>query len=572
MATFSNEAQAFLNAKKSNKIIQTGINLLWAKEKRAGTPPKLDKPRHDLFDWVRSRHWTRPDAPSCFLSCSKRVAQCNITLLQHELSEHEGEELSESEIRDLMDNYDAHSSSSTNALFYQKDIWFVKRRPKVTLVSLSDLAQDRQTSFGRALFGRGIASLHQLFKLACKWDNTLKHPLIPLFEEFLTHLTTRNIRTATVDAVNDCAPLPKHVGDINGARWGIYGSNVDIITVDNEPITSRITDLSEAGRIHFDSPSQANGLRVYTPYGSDGGPQYPINFKRQSPRLPIDLPVALIAFKIFGGDLRSSLAQDVAHLLTIAYISNQSLVLTPHDGAHLLAQSEEGSPRNRIRASDEQRFENAFMAMRFMCVFLEDSRGVVRMFELVDARRLDIKGTVLIGKPEWWNRSHGNWTLTSAFGRAAQNRLRGDAHQNQLWRVPTGAETWLARSPFSTRGQHAGIASALIPANGRSTGAGAWYDMDWRLLLTLSGDSWNRNDKTQEKRERKRWDTIRESLSDSGYVVGHLNRPAPAGDTVEFMLMRGGVKVRASQRFCEAARKAKRQDFERIPLTDFIGF
>ena len=47
---------------------------------------------------------------------------------------------------------------------------------------------------------------------------------------------------------------------------------------------------------------------------------------------------------------------------------------------------------------------------------------------------------------------------------------------------------------------------------------------------------------------------------------------AEAGDTVEFLFeKRGKVKVRATSRFVEGARKAKKKDWQKVSLSDFIG-
>jgi len=55
------------------------------------------------------------------------------------------------------------------------------------------------------------------------------------------------------------------------------------------------------------------------------------------------------------------------------------------------------------------------------------------------------------------------------------------------------------------------------------------------------------------------------------YVTGIGRRPAKADDTVEFYFdKRGEVWFRASQRFCEAALRAKRQQFETVGMADFF--
>ena len=89
----------------------------------------------------------------------------------------------------------------------------------------------------------------------------------------------------------------------------------------------------------------------------------------------------------------------------------------------------------------------------------------------------------------------------------------------------------------------------------------------------VAGDVWDWIDKQANDRAYQRFNKIRNALIQHGYKVKNLNRAAEAGDTIEFLFEgKGGkVKVRATARFVEGAQKAKRQDWQTVSLTDFLG-
>ena len=153
-----------------------------------------------------------------------------------------------------------------------------------------------------------------------------KHPLAPIVERCLIV----PIDSATANVTAGFAPLPKTISKVNGTRWRKYGT-VDSTIVDGEPIASRLPDL---GRTFKPTGNRNKKLYVYTPVGTEDVTQLAFNMDLAHPRLPYDIPVPLIAYSEYGYDLRSTLAQDTAHLLTLIYISNQILSLLPEQGAH----------------------------------------------------------------------------------------------------------------------------------------------------------------------------------------------------------------------------------------------
>ena len=170
-------------------------------------------------------------------------------------------------------------------------------------------------------------------------------------------------------------------------------------------------------------------------------------------------------------------------------------------------------------------------------------------------------------------RKDGRWTLTAGFGVAGQNRLKGNAHNNNVWRVITGVEYWLARERFTSRGTYKKLSQALTPASG-TTGPGNWYNFKWQELMMIAGDVWDLNDKDANWKAYQRFNKIRNALIQYGYQVKNLNTPAEAGDTVEFLFSgnNGKVKARATARFVEGAWKARGGNWQTVNLDNFLGF
>ena len=128
------------------------------------------------------------------------------------------------------------------------------------------------------------------------------------------------------------------------------------------------------------------------------------------------------------------------------------------------------------------------------------------------------------------------------------------------------------------RGGHLkGVSQELTPANG-NTGPGSWQTLTWQGLMMIAGDMWNLNDKAATAKAYKRFEKVRAMLKQAGYETPSLGRKsAPAGDTVEFFFTVGNprrgrtkVYIRASDRFVEAARKARNHEWEQVSLTELF--
>jgi len=416
-----------------------------------------------------------------------------------------------------------------------------------------------------------IEFLHRLYQYAIKHLDTLNevcdnkitpltHPLEPGIRLWQQEQIHRTIKTATVDHVRNLTTMPYAVSEVNRRKWEIVGS-VDAIEVDGEPIITQISGLP--GPFSDDYPDRA---KVYKPKGTQG-----VLMPMPKQRDQMDIPIALVAYQKFGQNLRSSLAPDIAQLMTLAYAANDPIILSIKEGASLLARGQDGQLGRQINPADEQRFNIAFACVHGMSGWITDARGVNQFYPLTACDRFS-DDRVSIAPAAWArDRTKGGWTLTAGFGVAGQSRLKGNAHNNNVWRVITGVEYWLARERFPQKGTYQGTSQALIPTSG-NTGPGNWYTLTWQELMMIAGDIWDWNDRQAYKRAHKRWQKIRDALIQHGYHVKNLNKPAEAGDTVEFLFGKDGVvMVRATERFVEGARRAKRKDWQTVNLTEFLG-
>ncbi len=415
-----------------------------------------------------------------------------------------------------------------------------------------------------------IDRIHFFYLFCLNKKKSLIHPLAPIIRAWLQLSRGEAIENATVDHAGHLTPIPYIISEVNRRRWNSAGS-VDAIEVDGEPIVTHLATVPPhaATLKQIYKPGQTKG-KVYLPKGSEGQFEYFPPRGRQT----MHTPLPLVAYGEFGGDLRESLASDVAQVITIAFSANEPLRLTLEEGAKLLSRNLQGEMR-RAQPPDLIRFERAFEALHGMAAWVIWEKsvggdGLPHFMPFVNTTR-DAFNNVSIAAPKWLSREQGRWTLSAGFGIAGKNRLKGQAHNNNIWRVVLGVEYWLARDRAIPRGHNEGIAQSLVPAKGK-TGPGQWHTLTWRVLMMIAGDIWDRNDKEADRRAYKRFQKVRETLASSGYQTPNLNTSASAGDTVEFIFAgRGEIKVRATDRFVEAARKARANDWHRVNLTDFLG-
>ena len=546
----ANQTQSDLMS--NDKIIETVTLSVVEKDSYEGTPPTYTLEQIQAFtaeapgnDWVvfvlEQPRGSRYDAHS-ISEDTKRLELARRIMLQR--STREPTEMSAEEQIWAMANI-LHKGTTPEHLrqdFYKVDPTHFEPIAKFITRTAGEPTPER---------------LQWLHKAWDKWDKAhmnIPHPLALICRAMIQEQTHRTIQTATVDHVQNLSTVPYVVSEVNRRKWEIEGS-VDAIEVDGEPIITYIKQLP--GTFSAD-------VTVLKPKGTQGELR-PMPTQRNN----MEIPAPLVAYQKYGHNLGSPIASDVAQLMTIAYAANEILKLSVKEGASLLARGEDGAPRSP-RDSDEQRFENAYACLG-MAIWITDERGIDRFYPLMAHDRLSGNRFEIAAAGWARDRQSGRWTLTAGGGVAGQNRLKGDAHNNNIGRVITGIEYWLARDRFPSKGQNARISQALIPATG-TTGPGNWHTLLWRELMMIAGDVWDCNDKGVDWKIRQRFYGIRDALKKYGYQVKKLHTPAAAGDTVEFLFeKRGKVKVRATSRFVEGARKAKREDWQKVGLSDFLG-
>ena len=429
------------------------------------------------------------------------------------------------------------------------------------------------------LYARGC--VEELTKDAEKKPKPLIHPLAPIIRawqqeqsaEGAEQRAKNSIKTASVDHVRDMVAMPYTASEVNRRKWEEIGS-IDAVEVDGEPIVTAMANIPPYSREHPDD------LRTFYTVFKPSGAQGELQLQMPPGRDTMETPLPLVAYKQYGRDLRSATAADVAQVMSLAYAANEPLTFSLKDdiGASILSRGGDGKPRPP-KTSDVARFERAFMCLYGMAGWVKHpERNSYHFMPFLNILRDDFD-CFTVSVPEWLKRDKGKFTLTAGFGVAGQNRLVGQAHTNNIWRVVAGIEYYLARGKAMRGGYFKRVSQELTPANG-NTGPGAWQELTWQELMMIAGDVWDLNDKTATAKAYQRFKKIRAMLRQAGYETPALGKKgAKAGDTVEFYFgkgnpRRGGTKVcvRASDRFIEAARKAKNQEWEQVSLTEFLGW
>ncbi|MDE2798657.1 MAG: hypothetical protein OXI94_08310 [Gemmatimonadota bacterium] len=348
--------------------------------------------------------------------------------------------------------------------------------------------------------------------------------------------------------------LPYGVSEISRNRWEEIEGSIDAVIVDGQPLATHIPE--------FKTRQRRGKLKAYKPGNTQGQLSLGFPFSRQ----PLGQPIPLIAYSEFGGDLHKSIAADVSVLLFLAHASNQPLFLSHKDGARLLARNRQGGFRKKINRRDVQRFVDAWVAVWSMMVWVEKN-GLFIPYDMAICSRVNDEA-VTLAKPLWSRRENGQWTLTAGYGAVGKNRLFGKIDDGGIWRTIAGIEYYLARGYPAIQGKNKDIAQPLVAAS--KGGPGEWQKVDWRTFMRLTGDNWDKNDKTKDSTVNRRFSRRKEVLKAAGYVTDGRN-PATASDTVEFLFgKKGMVWFRATDRFVEAARLAKEQKWETVNLQNFL--
>ena len=396
-----------------------------------------------------------------------------------------------------------------------------------------------------------------------------RHPLAPPVAAWQRRPPDLPDATVTVTSNRtDMTRRAQLVATVRRVPWRL-DAEVSGAVVDGEPMAAALPDPSGLFPVRNRRPR-----RRFQP-----GEQRTLNLP-VVPALQPDL--RLLALQDVSADPDSSpvLFGDVLELLTFAHLADRPLILIEREGAALLVRDRDGKPRHVQRQHDVPRFWEAAAALRSLLLF--DPAGSGRWVELatVEVPRVNPADRVTIGPPPWARGQHiGKWTLTAEGSAAALARVTV-GKQGLAGRVVTGLEYRLA-SGYS--GKPGTVAPDLRPANARrKAGPGAPVFVAWREVLRYAGNSWDETDPAKDKAALVRYNRAVATLVRRGYFVGDsLRAEAPAGDSVEIVCRvrssrnhPGGLKVRASARFVEAARLAqlpRGAGFEPMLLTDYAG-
>ena len=88
--------------------------------------------------------------------------------------------------------------------------------------------------------------------------------------------------------------------------------------------------------------------------------------------------------------------------------------------------------------------------------------------------------------------------------------------------------------------------------------------------MRITGEAWDAQDIRANGNVRRQFYKRVDALKTLGYD-SLRGRTASAGGTVEFQFIRGGLRVRASARYCEAAQRAAKGEWETMSLIEWAG-
>ena len=313
-------------------------------------------------------------------------------------------------------------------------------------------------------------------------------------------------------------------------------SELEAVAVDGEPFVTKGPDAGLLAHYRARPRAAQRGLPFAGP-------------RRMDEHL-IGSPVvrALQSFPLIG-DERSPIRGDTLRVAALGYASTGAMLIDEPTGALMFGAN---------TAANRKRFWEASRVYHHL--ELTDSktgRYVTLGHAPADGRM------VSLGAPFWW-RGQGEghrWSLTGRLLGPRFNNNRGSGgtagFQSGLTRTLAGLESALSYSRSAGKGKHGRTPDLLRPV--RKGGAGPDTFIPWRALLSLAGEPVPADAKSESvwgRRYRRRVD----ALIAAGYLIPAPGGVAPAGDTVEIVLVvdgRGhghvaGVRIRASARFCAA--------------------
>ena len=382
--------------------------------------------------------------------------------------------------------------------------------------------QERQTAEKKPL--------HPLATIVLEW---LQHRTTPLEERHVITVTDREDRRYNrTPALVDLATL----------------SPIEAILVDGVPLVSG--GLASYGRVRPRPQPSADD-------------QGALPFPFAGPRTIDDTSVNDLVIRTLATlpkpDLRTTLFGDVHKLSALVFALTGFGPIPEELGAAFVGGAD--TLANRRRWWDACRF------LHNVTIIIDEQTHAWLPLARVE---VDDQGRVLIGPPAWW-RGHGKnsrWRFSGTLFRSSRiggagGRGGGAANEHHagLARTLAGLEAHLCYSRPSGRGRGGRVPTWLKPT--RRGGPGPQVFVPWRGVLILSGENVpfdSPSNGPDGRRYRNRVATLRKA----GYVAPAGGGAAQAMDTVEIIKIvqggkhhRGGLWIRASARFCEAASGAR---------------
>ena len=398
-----------------------------------------------------------------------------------------------------------------------------------------------------------LAGVHAAW-LAIKEADRPGHPLAPLVAAWLTRPRSAQLRHVVVPAImNNEKPLTRAPAWLDIASF----AELEAVEVDAAPMATRIATAKSPTRRYRRKRPPAQGDLVPGPRTLAG-------------EIVGDVVLDTLAAYPLTGDERNPLRGDIYRLGLAAFALSGAAEVSPDAGARFVG--------GRNTAANCKRWWNAAQALNVLSITIDPTKGEWRNLAVVDVKR---DGTVILAGPAWW-RGNDRWRLAGGLFRPVlldDTSARGTqaGYWGALHRTIASFEAVLSYGPSAGRGKHGRIPDMLRPATGKA-GPGPWVFVPWIDVLGRAGEHVEpKANAGKDSAEGRRWRRRRDALVSAGYEAPP-GGSARAGDTVEVRPERGrrgqeaGLWIRASERFVEAARKARedKRSWTRLPAASLF--
>ncbi len=406
--------------------------------------------------------------------------------------------------------------------------------------------------------GDAIVRYHDRWK-ALPSDTGPPHFLIPLVDAWQHRAKLASCRHIIVPApgMNRTA----HVLDAASAPL------VEVIDVDGEPLASAAPSERAAAR------------RSYRIHRIPAARQRKLFPDTMPPHPTGDLILSALAqYPLVRDERRAgAIRGDIKRVAELAMNLTGATTITEAQGVFLLTGSA------TVTDASKQRWHEAVEVGRALTLRINERTHEWR--ELLNASSVGKDAAVVLAPPVWFvNERHEStgvgWRLSSSLWTPAGDTTNGlqQGYWGAIARTLSGFEAILSYTSTAGRGRDGRIADALRPV--RTGGPGAPLFLTWREVLACAGeyvDPADTGGKDSSAGRRYRW-RISE-MARLGHLCASRSATAPAGGTVEIVERKNGgrgheagLMIRATARYCEAARKAQhRENWTRVPAQNLLG-